>query len=110
MPWPYRIQKGARPGTLFKLRDLKSWKGNFDPDNIIYGWTAGPHVEDTFYYAQVGQQTSVFYPKGLAHELMSCFTVGDDRMQEVSNELNMIVNRASSGVSPNKSLERTRER
>ena len=109
-PWPYKFQKGALPGKLLKLRVVKSWKGSFTPGNIIYGWTAGRNVEDTFYWTELGTQTIVFYPKGSPHELMACFTVDPDRIQRVSEQLDQIVGPALSSVSPNTSLERARER
>jgi hypothetical protein len=110
VPWPYRWQKGALPGKLLKLRVLRSWKGTLVPGNIIYGWTAGPSIEDTFEGTELAAQTIVFYPPGSTHELMSCFTVTPGRIQEVTEQLDKSVGAASKGVNPNNSLERTRGR
>ena len=100
VPWPYGLRKGALPGRLLTLRVLRSWKGGLRPDEVVHGWTLAPGIEHAYPSTHVGAQIIVFYPKGSAHEILSCTTAAPDRIQEVSEELDTIVGADSRDKNP----------
>lgn len=91
VPWPYRLQKGAVPGRLMKLRVLRSWKGTLHPADIISAWTQSPKIEDSYPRTEVGTQIIVFYGKGSPHEIRACNAAAPNRLSETSKELDAIV-------------------
>ena len=93
VPWPYGLSKGALPGRLLKLRVVSSWKGSLRPEDVIYGWTLSPRIEDAYPHTEAGTQIIVFWAKD-SHELMACNAAGLKRLDEVSQELDAIVRRS----------------
>jgi hypothetical protein len=101
VPWPYGLEKGAIPGRLLKLRVLKSWKGSFNPGDIIFGWTQSPKIEDAYLRTDVGTQILVFFNKYSAHEFSACTAAPPDRLSEVSKVLDAIVGGETPDAGPN---------
>ena len=98
VPWPYGLSKGALPGRLLTVRVVKSWKGSLHPDDIIYGWTQARRTEDSYPYTDIGTQIIVFsYPR----EISACNTAPPDRLNEVSKELDAIVQGKMPDAAPN---------
>ena len=94
VPWPYGLQKGALPGRLLKLRVLRTWKGSLHPEDVTFGWTQSPKIEDAYPRTEVGTQIIVFYPKDSSHEIRACNAAPPHRLNEVSQELDAIVRAA----------------
>jgi len=107
VPWPYRLRKGALPGRLLTLRVVKSWKGSFHPDDLVYGWTQSPRTEDAYPITDTGTRIIVF---GLRHEIMACNTAAPDHLNEVSGELDAIVRDHAAPSSDSKACSVLKER
>jgi|HubBroStandDraft_6_1064221.scaffolds.fasta_scaffold188965_1 hypothetical protein len=90
VPWPYGISKGAVPGKDLTLRVLRSWKGPLREGDVIYGWTQGRTIEDSYPQTDVGAQILVFSAASL-HEIRACNTADPSRLHEVSAELDAII-------------------
>lgn len=107
VPWPYRLQKGAIPGKLLIFRVLKSWKGSLHPGDIVYGWTQSDRSEDSYPITDIGTHIIVF---GLSHEIMACNTAPPAHQNEVSEELDAIVQDHATPSSASKACSLLKER
>ena len=107
VPWPYGLQKGALPGRLLTLRVVKSWKGSFHPNDLVYGWTQSPRTEDAYPITDIGTRIIVF---GLGHEIRACNSAAPDHLNEVSEELDTIVRDQATPSSDSKACSVLKER
>ena len=107
VPWPYGLQKGALPGKLLIFRVLKSWKGSLHPGDIVYGWTQAPGTEDAYPITDIGTHIIVY---GLNHEIEACNTAPPAHQNEVSEELDAIVQDHATPSSASKACSFLKER
>lgn len=107
VPWPYGLQKGALSGKLLIFRVLKSWKGSLHPGDIVYGWTLGPGIEHAYPITDIGTHIIVY---GLNHEIQACNTAPPAHQNEVSEELDALVQDHATPSSASKACSLLKER